>query len=82
MGENSLKGFFDILPDIPEEFDKEYFEIEDEFYNMFGHRVPRQMISDAIDDEQIKEAMKECIKLEKDNLFQLLGIEIKKDVLY
>lgn len=62
--------------------DEEYYRIEDQFKSYFGHGVPREMIPTSISMDQIKEAMKQCIKLNKDELFNVLGIELNNDDLY
>lgn len=62
--------------------DDEYYIIEDEFKELFGHGVPREMIPTSISMENIKVAMKQCIEKKKDDLFELLGVEINSTDLY
>lgn len=64
------------------EIDKEYFEIEEMYNKRFGHNVPRAMLPDALSMDDIKTAMKECLKTDRDNLFVLLGIDVDNEYLY
>lgn len=64
------------------EIDKEYYELEDIYKNLFGHGVPREMIPTSITMEKIKMAMKKCIETKNDDLFGALGIEISTEALY
>ena len=60
----------------------EYDKIQEEYYLMFGHNVPRSLLPDAMGDEEIISAMKTCIKNKKDNLFELLGVELNDKYMY
>ena len=64
------------------ELDNEYYEIEKQYIQHFGHSVPREMLPDSISMEQIKQVMKKCILSETDNLFELLRVTINDDYLY
>lgn len=82
MAGNPFAEFIDMVNDNKgRHLDDEYCKIEDVFYELFGHRAPREMIPDGIDTEQIKSAMKICIENKEDNLLKLLNIEIDKDIL-
>ena len=75
----SVADFMNSFLNTPEpKIDNEYYEIEEQYFRQFGHGVPREMLPDSISTEQIKQAMKKCILSKKDNLFELLGIIIKK----
>lgn len=60
----------------------EYDKVQNEYFSMFGHNVPRSLLPDAMSDEQIISAMKTCIANKKDNLFELLGVKINEEYLY
>lgn len=62
--------------------DEEYYAIEDKYKGLFGHGVPREMIPTMISMEDIKVAMKQCIEKKKDDLFEILGIEVNNTDLY
>lgn len=49
---------------------------------MFGEPVPTEMLPSRITDEQIKQAMRECIDTGKNNLLDILGVTIDYKVLY
>lgn len=61
---------------------EEYDKVQDEFFSMFGYNVPRSLMPDSTNDEEIIVAMKTCIADKKDTLFQLLGVEVKDEYLY
>ena len=71
-----------FLNNTEQERDKEYYEIERQYIQLFSHSVPREMLPDSIYMEQNKQAMNQCILSQKDNLFELLGVTISDDYLY
>lgn len=62
--------------------DKDYYDMEDKYYALFRHRVPREMLPDCISMDEIKEAMSKCINEKQDRLFDILGVEISNEHLY
>jgi len=79
----SVSDFMNSFLATPEpELDNEYYEIEKQYIQHFGHSVPREMLPDSISMEQIKQAMKKCILSKTDNLFELLEVTINDDYLY
>lgn len=79
----NVADFMNNFLNTPEpEIDNEYYEIEKQYTQLFGHSVPREMLPDKISMEEIKQAMNQCILSKKDNLFELLGITINDDYLY
>lgn len=79
----SVADFMNAFIDTPEpNIDTEYYEIEELYRQMFGHTVPRAMLPDSISMKQIKDAMRKCISIKSDNLFDLLGVELNNDYLY
>lgn len=62
--------------------DEEMFELEQKYFEMFHHGVPREMIPPSISQFQIKEAVIKCIETGKDNLFELLGVTVDYRNLY
>ena len=79
----SVAEYMNRFLSTPElEVDNEYYEIEGQYAQLFGHRIPREMLPDSISMEQIKQAMKKCILSQNDNLFELLGVTINNDYLY
>ena len=79
----SVSDFMNSFLATPEpELDNEYYEIEKQYIQHFGHSVPREMLPDSISMEQIKQVMKKCILSETDNLFELLRVSIKDVYLY
>lgn len=44
--------------------------------------VPTEVLPSRITDEQIKQAMRECIETGKDTLLDILGVTIDDTVLY
>ena len=62
----SVADFMNSFLNTPEpEIDNEYYEIEKQYTQLFGHSVPREMLSDNISMEQIKQAMNQCILSKK-----------------
>ena len=74
------EDFLNSTPQNP--IDKQYYDIEEQYRKLFGHGVPREMLPDSIDMDQIKKAMLKCIESKTDNLFQLLGVEINENCFY
>ena len=60
----------------------EYDKIQEEYYALFQHNVPRSLLPDSVSDEEIISAMKVCIETKKDTLFELLGVELNDEYLY
>ncbi len=60
----------------------EYDKVQEEYFSIFGHNVPRSLLPDAISDEEIISAMKACIENNKDTLLELLGVELNDEYLY
>lgn len=82
MSDNLFEDFLKILPENKKNtLDEEYYKIEDEFYELFGHRAPREIIPPGISEEQIKEAMELCVKNKKDTLLQFLNVKISENSL-
>ena len=78
-----LSSFIDDFLETPTpDVDNKYFEIEELYFKMFGHYVPRAMLPDNITTVQIKKAMSDCLDKKEDILFELLGVEISDEVLY
>ena len=49
---------------------------------MFGKNVPTECLPSRITDDQIKQAMKECIETGQDSLLDILGVSIDDTVIY
>lgn len=62
--------------------DQEYFELEKQYESKFGYIVPREMLPPSISVDAIKKAMAVCIESGKDNIFDVLGVEINENYLY
>ena len=62
--------------------DNEYYEVEKQFFDMFGHGVPREMLPSSITTDKIKEAMLRCIAAHSDNIFEELNVEISSSYMY
>lgn len=79
----SVADFMNSFLDTPEpKVDQEYYEIEEQYVQQFGHGVPREMLPDSVSLEQIKQAMKDCILSKSDTLFERLGVAINENYLY
>lgn len=79
----SVADFMNSFLNTPEpEIDKEYYAIEEQYIQMFGHSVPREMLPESVSMEHIKQAMQKCILSQNDNLFELLGVTINNEYLY
>ena len=64
------------------EVDKEYLDLLSKYRKMFGKNVPTECLPSRITDDQIKQAMRECIETGQDNLLDILGVTIDDKVLY
>jgi len=64
------------------DIDKEYYELHEKYRELFGKSVPTEVLPSVITDEQIKQAMRECIETGQDNLLDILGVTIDDTVLY
>ncbi len=53
---------------------KEYLVIQKVFKEMFGHIPERLLMPPIITEEQIKDAMLECIEIGEDHLGELLNL--------
>ena len=62
--------------------DKEYYELHNKYREMFGKGVPTECLPSRITEEQIKQAMRECVETGQDNLLDILGVTIDDKVLY
>lgn len=62
--------------------DKEYYELQKKYREMFGKTVPTECLPSRITDTQIKQAMRECIETGQDNLLDILGVAVDDKVLY
>lgn len=81
--EKNISGFMRAFLDTPEpETDQEYVALEEQYFQRFGHGVPREMLPDSLSDTQIKQALKDCLLAGKDDLFRRLGVTIRDDCLY
>ena len=81
--DKKVSDFMDAFLSTPEpNIDQEYYQIEEQYKALFGHSVPRAMLSDSITMDSIKTAMKTCIENKNDNLFELLGVKINEEYLY
>lgn len=64
------------------EVDKEYLDLLSKYRKMFGKNVPTECLPSRITDDQIKQAMKECIETCQDSLLDILGVSIDDTVIY
>ena len=55
---------------------------EQQYVKMFGHSVPREMLPPSVTEEQLEAALKKCVELKEDDLFNLLGVTLSSDYLY
>lgn len=62
--------------------DKEYLELLGKYRKMFGKTVPTECLPSRITEEQIKQAMRECIETGQDRLLDILDVTIDDTVLY
>jgi len=78
---NNTQSFMDMFLDDPQYETTEYNSLEEQYVQMFGHPIPREMMP-SIPQDQLDEALAECISKQEDLLLKLLNIEIKDDVIY
>ena len=64
------------------EVDKEYLDLLSKYRKMFGKNVPTECLPSMITEEQIKQAMRECIETGQDRLLDILDVTIDDTVLY
>lgn len=64
------------------EVDREYLKLLNKYREMFGKNVPTECLPSRITDDQIKQAMKECIETGQDSLLDILGVSIDDTVIY
>lgn len=64
------------------EVDKEYLDLLSKYRKMFGKNIPTECLPSRITDDQIKQAMKECIETGQDSLLDILGVSIDDTVIY
>ncbi len=76
----SIKDFIANAPEV--EIDNEYFELEDKFKALFGHRIPREQLPTSITKDMIKDAMKKCIETNEDKLYELLNVKFIDGAIY
>ena len=62
--------------------DKEYLDLLSKYRKMFGKNVPTECLPSRITDDQIKQAMCECIETGEDNLLDILGVTVDDTVIY
>jgi hypothetical protein len=80
---NKVKSFMKYLINKKStEVDKEYLDLLSKYRKMFGKNVPTECLPSRITEEQIKQAMKECIETGQDSLLDILGVSIDDTVLY
>lgn len=64
------------------EVDREYLKLLNKYREMFGKNVPTECLPSRITDDQIKQALKECIETGQDSLLDILGVSIDDTVIY
>ena len=62
--------------------DKEYLDLLSKYRKMFGKNVSTECLPSRITEEQIKQAMHECIEIGQDRLLDILGVTIDDKVFY
>lgn len=81
--DKSVWDFMNAFIDGPEpDSDKAYSAIEQQYVQLFGHVVPREMLPASISTEQLEAAMQQCIDTNRDNLLAILGVNPNYDYLY
>lgn len=81
--DKKVSDFMNAFLNTPEpSVDQEYYQIEEQYKEIFGHTVPRAMLPDSISMESIKSAMRTCIENKKDTLFELLDVELNDEYIY
>ena len=80
---NKVKSFMKYLINKKStDVDKEYLDLLSKYRKMFGKNVPTECLPSRITEEQIKQAMRECIETGQDSLLNILGVSIDDTVLY
>lgn len=80
---NKVKSFMKYLINKKStDVDKEYLDLLSKYRKMFGKNVPTECLPSRITEEQIKQAMRECIETGEDNLLDILGVSIDDTVIY
>jgi len=80
---NKVKSYMEYLINKKKtSIDKEYYELHNKYREMFGKGVPTECLPSRITEEQIKQAMCECIETGEDNLLDILGVTIDDTVIY
>lgn len=80
---NKVKSFMKYLINKKStDVDKEYLELLNKYREMFGKNVPTECLPSRITEEQIKQAMCECIETGQDSLLGILDVTIDDTVLY
>lgn len=80
---NKVKSFMKYLINKKStEVDKEYLDLLSKYRKMFGKNVPTECLTSRITEEQIKQAMRECIETGQDRLLDILGVTIEGKVIY
>ena len=82
MESKNVLDFMNAFIDAPLKEEVVFSEFEQQYVKMFGHSVPREMIPSSVTEEQLEAALKKCVELKEDDLFNLLGITISSDYLY
>lgn len=81
--QNKVKSFMKYLINKKStDVDKEYLDLLSKYRKMFGKNVPTECLPSRITEEQIKQAVKECIETGQDSLLDILGVSIDDTVLY
>lgn len=82
MEGKNVWDFMNTFIDTPLKEEVVLSKFEQQYINMFGHSVPREMFPPSVTEEQLEAALKKCVELKKDDLFNLLGITLSSDYLY
>ena len=79
---NKVKSFMKYLINKKStDVDKEYLDLLSKYRKMFGKTVPTECLPSRITEEQIKQAMRECIETGQDRLLDILDVTIDDTVL-
>lgn len=80
---NKVKGYIKYLINKKNtNIDKEYYGLHKKYREKFGKTVPTEVLPSRITEEQIKQAMRECVETGQDNLLDILGVTIDDKVIY
>lgn len=80
---NKVKSFMKYLINKKStDVDKEYLDLLSKYRKMFGEPVPTEILPSRITEDQIKQAMRECIDTGKNSLLDILGVTIDDKVIY